>query len=100
VGVLVRDINKRRKMELIKIDLQGKAQATITKVVRGYELACFDYVANEWVETYQDLSVALARLAVLSDCVVLGGVFVTNEDDFVYVANEFLGAEVNDYELI
>ena len=87
-------------MELIKIDLRGKALATITQVEGGYELTCFDYVINEWTETYQDLSVALARLAVLSDCVVLGGLFVTSEEEFTYVANEFLNAEVNDYELI
>jgi len=87
-------------MELIRIDLRGKAQATITQVERWYELTCFDYVINEWTEKYQDLSVALARLAVLSDCVVLGGVFATDEDDFTYVANEFLNAEVTDYESI
>jgi hypothetical protein len=87
-------------MELIRLDLRGKAQATITQVAGGYELTCFDYVINEWTEKYQDLSVALARLAVLSDCVALDGVFVTDEDDFTYVANEFLNAEVTGYESI
>jgi len=87
-------------MELIRIDLQDKALATITQVAGGYELTCYDYVINEWTEKYQELSVALARLAVLADCVTLGGVFVTDEDDFTYVANEFLNAEVTGYESI
>ena len=87
-------------MELIRLDLRGKAQATITQVAGGYKLTCFDYVINEWTEKYQDLSVALARLAVLSDCVALDGVFVTSDDDFTYVANEFLNAEVTGYESI
>jgi len=87
-------------MELIRIDLQDKALATITQVAGGYELTCYDYVINEWTEKYQELSVALARLAVLADCVTLGGVFVTSEDYFTYVANEFLSAEVTGYESI
>jgi hypothetical protein len=87
-------------MELIRIDLQDKALATITQVAGGYELTCYDYVINEWTEKYQELSVALARLAVLADCVTLGGVFATDEDEFTYVANEFLSAEVTGYESI
>jgi hypothetical protein len=93
-------LEKENTMELIRIDLQGEAQATIKQVAGGYELTCFDYVINEWTEKYQDLSVALARLAVLSDCVALDGVFVTGEDEFTYVANEFLNTEVTGYESI
>lgn len=38
----------------------------------SYELRHTDFVANEWVEEYDELSVLLARLAVLVHCAETG----------------------------
>lgn len=44
-------------------------EAEIKRVDESFMLWWGDYVANEWTETYDDLAVAVARLAVLIDAV-------------------------------
>ena len=58
----------------IKFDLAGQVGVTIDSFTNAegeviYRLQWTDYVVNEWNEFYATLSIALARVAVLSACV-------------------------------
>jgi hypothetical protein len=58
----------------IKFDLAGKSGVTIDSFANAegeaiYRLQWTDYVVNEWNEFYATLSLALARVAVLSACI-------------------------------
>ena len=56
-----------------------------------YQLVWDDGVANEWVETYLSLPVALARVAALIACEDGDGIsFPHDKDEFTIVANAFL----------
>lgn len=44
-------------------------ESEVIAVDGGFELRWSDYVANEWVEAYDELAVAVARLALLIDVV-------------------------------
>jgi hypothetical protein len=58
---------------------------------KGYRLSWDDGVANEWVETYPALSLAMARVAALVACLEESHrTFTHDELEFVSVADAFL----------
>ena len=59
--------------------------------VKRYHLTWDDGVANEWMEVYLSLPVALARVAALTACEDGDGIsFPHDKDEFIIVANAFL----------
>lgn len=65
----------------------------IIKADEGYELVHTDFVANEYAETYEELSTTLLRLAVLVYCGEQGwdaGYADTDPDAFARRAISFL----------
>ena len=56
----------------------------------GFELRWGDYVANEWVERYADLPVAVARLALLIDVVQHEDTFRDDPETFATNARSWL----------
>jgi hypothetical protein len=79
---------------VIQVEVDG-AYITITKRESDYELSWTDGVANEWVEFYPLLSLALARFATLVACAESdwGKTFVNDNNDFVLNASLFLESE-------
>lgn len=56
-----------------------------------------DYVANEWTETYEDLSVALLRMAMLAACKELNwdcGFITTTQEQHLEAAQEFFNQTI------
>lgn len=56
-----------------------------------FHLVWTDLVANDWVEHFGTLPIALMRLAALIDCVDTDGTFTDNANDFAAKAALFLG---------
>lgn len=74
----------------IKFDLAGKSGVTIDSFANAegeavYRLQWTDYVVNEWNEFYATLSLALARVAVLSACIEED---LKNEDSTLLFKND------------
>ena len=85
--------------KILDVDLFGKAGARINLLNEDtdsptYELRWTDYVINEWYEEYTELSLAIARLAVLTECVGNEGNFASLNDRFAENAINFLFDEV------
>ena len=76
----------------IEFDLGGECLVRIVETASGFSLSWTDYIANEWVEDFSKLSLALARVAVLAECYEhnweVG--FVYHEEDFGRLAQNFL----------
>jgi hypothetical protein len=61
-----------------------------------YEVRWTDFIANEWVETYHELSEALARVSALVKCGEGDWQrgFLQQQNDFVAQAHDFFGKVV------
>lgn len=86
---------------VISIDLIGRAGVTVEEFVsatgnRLFAVRCFDYVINEWTEVYDTLAVALARVAVLAECVESDDTlsFIRGDVGFANTARKFIESEV------
>lgn len=55
-------------MNILKFDYDNRSYIEVDDTGDGFSVTCGDYVANEWVETYPTLSLALFRVAVLVKC--------------------------------
>jgi hypothetical protein len=74
LGIHTEPIKAQAVSAPIKFDLFGQAGVTIDPFTNAegeviYRLQWNDYVVNEWNEYYATLSLALARVAVLSACI-------------------------------
>lgn len=67
-----------------------KIEADVFATDGGFELRWSDYVANEWSETYNDLPVAVARLAVLIDAVESDAFLHLDAPEFAREARRWL----------
>lgn len=65
-------------------------ESEVIAVDGGFELRWSDYVANEWSETYDDLPVAVARLALLIDVVKNDDLFRDESETFARNARGWL----------
>ena len=66
-------------------------EVTVHGVHKRYNLRWDDGCANDWVEVYLSLPVALARVAALTACEDGDGIsFPHDEDEFTIVAKAFL----------
>lgn len=74
--------------------------ASIVEIVAGLEdlngfwLMWGDGVANEWVEHFDTMPLALTRLAVLEHSVKSGKGFAESANEFAITANDFLEGAV------
>lgn len=55
-------------MNILKFDYDNRSYIEVNNTGDGFSVTCGDYVANEWVEVYPSLSLALLRVAVLVKC--------------------------------
>lgn len=90
----------------IKFDLAGNTGVTIDSFTNAqgeivYRVQWVDYVVNEWNEYYATLSLALARVAVLTACVEeevenqnATLAFVNGSETFSQHAYNFINGEV------
>ena len=91
---------ERRKvvMEKISLDLFGECGVEISEFFsrtgeKSYKLTWTDYVVNEWTEYYPSVSLALARVSVLSECLEDDRVFEKGHLDFTFDASRFLSKQ-------
>jgi hypothetical protein len=85
-------------MNEISLDLLGECGVSITEfnspnVEKSYKLTWTDYVVNEWTEYYPSLSLALARVSVLAECLEDDRVFEKGHLDFTFDASRFLSKQ-------
>lgn len=81
--------------DIISFDLFGECGVEITEFVsrsgeKAYAVYWNDYVANEWTEYFPTLAIALARVAVLAECVENGDVYGKNSLEFTFDASRFI----------
>ena len=74
IGIHTEAIKARLVSAPIKFDLGGQVEVSVDSFANAngeviYRLQWNDYLVNEWNEYYATLSLALARVAVLSACV-------------------------------
>lgn len=89
----------------IKFDLGGETGITIDSFTNSegktiYRLSWTDYVANECNEFYATLSLALARLAVLTACIEQSTeedvtILKNTSESFAFHAYQFINNQVN-----
>lgn len=86
---------------IISIDIIGRAGVSVEEFVsatgnRLFAVRCFDYVINEWIEVYETLAIALARVAVLAECVESDDTlaFARESVSFAHKAKDFIESEV------
>jgi hypothetical protein len=62
----------------------------------GFTVTCGDYVANEWIETFETLSLALLRVAVVIKCGESNweGGSLNDPAEFAVTGELFLNSEV------
>lgn len=85
-------------METISLDLFGEAGVEISEFTsrdgeKAYKLTWNDYVVNEWTEYYPTASLALARVAVLAECLTEEATFEKDALTFTYQASRFLAKQ-------
>lgn len=90
LGIHTEPIKAQVATDPIKFDLAGQAGVTIDSFANAggeviYRLQWTDYVVNEWNEFYATLSLALARVAVLSACIEED---LRNEDSTLLFKND------------
>ncbi len=81
---------------VLKFDYQNRSYIEVDDTGDGFSVTCGDYVANEWVEIYPTLSLALLRVAVLVKCGEhdFEKLFTNTPDVFARVGDVFLNGEV------
>jgi hypothetical protein len=85
-------------MSEIVLDLLGECEVVITEFnspneKKSYKLTWGDYVINSWTEYYPSLSLALARVSVLAECLEDDRVFEKGNFDFTFDASRFLSKQ-------
>lgn len=106
LGIHTESVKVQAITSPIEFDLAGQAGVKIDSFTNAdgeavYRLHWTDYVVNEWSEFYATLSLALARVAVLSACVeedlkndeVLS--FKNDSATFAIHAYDFINKETN-----
>lgn len=83
----------------ISFDLFGECGVEITEFTslngeKAYAVYWNDYVVNEWTEYFPTLSVALARVAVLAECVEHGKTYASNALEFTFDASRFVAKQI------
>lgn len=83
-------------MNILKFDYENRSYIEVDDTGDGFSVTAGDYVANEWVEVYPALSLALLRVAVLVKCGEhdFEKLFTNTPDVFARVGDVFLNAEV------
>jgi hypothetical protein len=82
----------------MNIDLFDECGVEITEFIskngeKSYKLTWGDYVVNSWTEYYPSLSLALARVSVLAECLEDDRVFEKGPLDFTFHASRFLAGQ-------
>jgi hypothetical protein len=81
---------------VFEFDFRHESYILVSDTGEGFSVTCGDYVANEWVETFPTLSLALLRVAVLVKCGesdwAMG--FANDPATFSIVGESFLDSEV------
>lgn len=83
-------------MNILKFDYDNRSYIEVDNTGDGFSVTCGDYVANEWVEVYPSLSLALLRVAVLVKCGEhdFEKLFAKDADTFARSGVLFLNGEV------
>lgn len=83
-------------MDILKFDYDNRSYIEVDNTGDGFSVTCGDYVANEWVEVYPSLSLALLRVAVLVKCGEhdFEKLFAKDPDTFARSGVLFLNGEV------
>ena len=85
--------------DTISFDLFGECGVEISEFVSNkgekvYAVYWNDYMVNEWTEYFPTLAIALARVAVLAECVENGDVYASSSLDFTFSASRFIGKQI------
>jgi len=82
---------------VFEFDYGNESYIVVSDTGEGFTVTCGDYVANEWIETFSTLSLALLRVATVIKCGevdwAIGLVNVPYE--FCIAGESFLNSQVN-----
>jgi hypothetical protein len=82
----------------ISFDLLGECGVEIAEFTsingeKAYTVHWNDYVVNEWTEYFPTLAIALARVAVLAECVEHDKTYASNALEFTFDASRFVAKQ-------
>jgi hypothetical protein len=81
---------------VFEFDYANESYIVVSDTGEGFTVTCGDYVANEWIETFSTLSLALLRVATVIKCGEVDWAVgcATDPIEFSIVGESFLNSQV------